>query len=130
MQGNTEAGGDQFDAVVTLPLPPSANGLFHNVHGHGRVRTYQYRRWSDAAGWLIRVARLRAFSGPVSISIRAGRPSRRRDLDNLAKPVLDALVAYGVIVDDSDQIVREIALAWDNTIETEKIVLTVRAVDA
>lgn len=118
---------DERLATVELPMPPSANGLFDNIKGHGRVRTCQYRRWSESAGWLIRGARLRPFIGRVSVSIRAGRPSRRRDLDNLAKPVLDALVACCIIVDDSDRIVREIALAWDDTVETEKIVLTVRS---
>lgn len=40
---------DRGGTVVTLPMPPSADGLFHNVREHGRVRTYQYRRSSEAA---------------------------------------------------------------------------------
>ncbi|WP_423415544.1 RusA family crossover junction endodeoxyribonuclease [Hyphomicrobium sp. B1] len=112
---------------LTLPLPPSANALFANIRGHGRVRTYAYRKWSDVAGWTIRVERPRKFLGPVSIEIRAGIPRRRRDLDNLAKPVIDALVSFDVIVDDSDQIVRAVTLAWDSNVEPEKILLVVRA---
>lgn len=114
---------------ITLPMPPSANGLFANVKGHGRVRTYAYRRWSDATGWLIRSGRIRQISGPVRVEIRAGRPSRRRDLDNLAKPCLDALVEFGVIPDDSDRVVREIILAWDAAVEPENVILSVRAAD-
>jgi Holliday junction resolvase RusA-like endonuclease len=49
--------------------------------------------------------------GDVSVEILIIKPDRRkRDLDNLAKSILDALVLNGVIDDDS--LIQKILLAW------------------
>ena len=99
-----------FEAV--LPFPPSVNGLYTNVPGKGRVRTAAYRRWATAAGWEInRVRRGEPIIGPVSIGIDVRRKDRRkRDLDNLAKGVIDLLVKMGVIADDRQ--VDELHMRW------------------
>ena len=43
------------------------------------------------------------LEGPYSVWIQVRPPDRRkRDLDNLLKPVLDSLTEYEAITDDSD----------------------------
>ena len=85
-----------------LPAPPSANALFV-VRDGKRVKTGQYRKWLfDAAviyrgssGWWGRIPE----ETPLYVLILAAI-DRRRDLDNIIKPLLDSLQKAGVIPDD------------------------------
>ncbi len=77
------------------------------------------RAWEAAAVLAFRrtwAASAAPFQGPVRVVIQATFPARRKaelltphaskpDADNVAKSVLDAMVAAGILVDD--------ALAWD-----------------
>jgi crossover junction endodeoxyribonuclease RusA len=88
---------------VDLPYPPSANSLFFNVQGKGRVKTRRYDDWRKEAAWLISLAKKRRIDGPYGLTVLAGRPDkRRRDLGNLLKAIEDALVHGGAIEDDSE----------------------------
>lgn len=89
---------------IELPWPPSVNASTRNVSGKGRVKTKEYKAWREQAEWLLRVRhkkeRLSTNKG-YSCRIVASRPDRRRrDIDNFIKPVVDALVASGVVPDD------------------------------
>ena len=45
------------EQVLLTPRPPSANALYSNVRGKGRVKTRQYRDWiwpSSEPGWGIK----------------------------------------------------------------------------
>jgi Holliday junction resolvase RusA-like endonuclease len=60
---------------------------------------------------IITPLKLRPIDYPVSVSIYAAPPDRRkRDIDNLAKPILDALTHAGVWVDDS--VVADLFMKW------------------
>ena len=86
---------------VTLPLPPSANKLFANVPGKGRVKTKAYKTWQRNAILSIfaQVRADRRIGGAVGLSICV--PSGMRgDLDNRIKATIDALVASNRIDDD------------------------------
>jgi Holliday junction resolvase RusA-like endonuclease len=89
-------------ARVELPPPPSVNNLFRNVPGVGRVKSSEYKAWLALAAPLL--ARLRpppAYPCGVNLAVVGGPGlSRRRDIDNLVKPVLDAAVAAGVLAAD------------------------------
>ncbi len=86
---------------VKLPLPPSANKLFANVPGKGRVQTRAYKNWRKNAVLSI-FAQVRAdqrIGGPVALSICV--PSGMRGyLDNRLKALIDSLVASNRIDDD------------------------------
>ena len=97
---------------VTLPYPPSLNNMFFNVRGRGRVRSKEYDLWRAAATWALKDASQSGrLAGPYNLTVRVGRRDRRkRDLDNLIKPLNDALVTAGVVRDDSD--CQRIDAAW------------------
>lgn len=103
-------------ASFTLPWPPSANRLWRNVPGKGTLKSAQYRVWiAGAMGAIAAVATQQPcmVKGPFRVSILADRPDRRRrDLDNLAKPILDALTASAIIEDD--HLAASISLAWSD----------------
>lgn len=101
--------------TVTMPAPPSVNGLFANVAGRGRVKTRKYTDWQMQATVAINRDRYasgfsRVWEHPVSVVIEIDRPRIDRDIDNCAKPVLDALVAGGIIKDDTQ--VSALMMCW------------------
>ena len=93
--------------ILTLPWPPSVNRLWRAVKGR-LIVSAEYRDWKELAATKILVQRRQANykplpKGPISIDIGVRCPDkRRRDLDNLIKPALAALVRARVIQDDSD----------------------------
>lgn len=98
--------------TATIPLPPSANRLFANAPGKGRVKTAAYKAWITEAGYILNLAKTaKQIDGPYALSIFAGKPdNRKRDLDNLAKPICDLLKTVGAIVDDS--LCQRIEMEW------------------
>lgn len=98
--------------MIVLPFPPSTNNLFINV-GKRRIRSPRYDGWRSeaiAAIWQQRPAKV---AGPFRLTLTFDRPDNRaRDLDNLAKAPLDALVHTGVI--EGDHLSREITLRWSD----------------
>ncbi len=91
-------------------IPPSVNGLFANVKGKGRVKTAAYTRWRLVAG-----AQLKSVKAPASgveVAILVGRCNVQRDLDNMAKPVLDLIKDLGWIVDDSVKHVSSVTVRY------------------
>ena len=86
---------------LRLMVPPSTNSLFASV-GNRRVKTRNYRDWIELSEYQIckqsPVSKIIAVI-PYSVSI-AVNVNRRRDIDNIAKPVLDLLVAKRIVVDD------------------------------
>lgn len=88
----------------TLPWPPSVNHYWRNFRGR-MVIGARGRAYRHAAIAAIRDQRIPAdgLGGPLSVTLIAFPPDRRRrDLDNLQKALLDAVVAAGVIEDDSN----------------------------
>lgn len=86
---------------ITLPFPISANALYRNVKGVGRVKTERYRTWLQSAGWDVNQARQKPLKGWYRISLTLyENDKRRRDPDNSFKGVSDLLVTHGLIEDD------------------------------
>ena len=94
--------------VFTIPPPPSANNLYANVPGKGRVKTTLYRIWANSAGWQVRqqFGTLPHYDGFVYLDIDL---PRGMDIDNGQKACFDLLQTpkgrrlkhgLGIIVDD------------------------------
>jgi crossover junction endodeoxyribonuclease RusA len=92
-----------MDLQFTLPWPPSVNHYWRNFRGR-MVIGARGRQFRTEALVAIREQRIPAdhLGGPLRVELVANPPDRRRrDLDNLQKALLDAVVAAGVIEDDS-----------------------------
>jgi crossover junction endodeoxyribonuclease RusA len=95
---------------LKLPYPPTANSIWRS----GRRRTYRsekYRAWLSRASWEAKLQCPGKVIGPYELTMRVSRPDKRkRDLDNLLKPISDLLCTIGVIEDDS--LCRRILAEW------------------
>lgn len=109
--------------VVDLSYPPATNNLYANVPGKGRVKTERYAGWLDESGWRIAAQRPGRIVGPFATEITVTRPdNRRRDLDNMLKPVLDCLVRHRVIPDDS--LGQRHTIQWSDDGDGVRVVVT------
>ena len=97
-------------ACILLPYPPSLNSNWRQ--GKGRThKSTKYTLWIVDAGYALNQQRPPHLSPPYIVEIAAGRPDKRkRDLDNLIKPVLDLLTSHGVICDDSE--IEHLTIYW------------------
>jgi crossover junction endodeoxyribonuclease RusA len=85
---------------VELPLPPSTNNLFATVNGK-RVKTKKYRDWLKACeAPLVELKKPEPGLLRVRVEVH-GKVNPQRDLDNMLKPIGDALVANGIIAGDT-----------------------------
>jgi Holliday junction resolvase RusA-like endonuclease len=96
--------GGVMEAIIlpNLPIPPSANALTRNA-GNRRRKTLDYKAWIAQAGWAIQqvpASERRPIAGPYALIIKAERPNRLRDLDNIVKPLNDLLKRHKLITDD------------------------------
>lgn len=107
---------------VTLPYPPTANMMWRHV-GKKVLRSAQYEKWRSACATIIRAeTRGRGIAGPYAMTMLVGRPDRRRrDIDNLIKPVGDVLVLAGAVADDSD--CQGIEARWVDSLEGVRVTL-------
>ena len=92
--------------MLTLPYPPSMNHYWRHFRGR-TVISQEGRRFRENVCALLaagngRGPRKPPAGGRIALMMDAFPPDRRRrDLDNLQKPVLDALEHAGQYEDDS-----------------------------
>jgi crossover junction endodeoxyribonuclease RusA len=88
---------------LTLPYPPSVNHYWRRVGPRTLIsREGRTFRWNVCALLGGGGPRKPPSSGRIALAMDAFPPDhRRRDLDNIQKPVLDALEHAGVYEDDS-----------------------------
>lgn len=87
--------------TLTLPYPPSLNHYWRAVNGRMLI-SKAGREYRQAVGYIVLGTRIRKMDGRLQVSIYVYPPDRRRrDLDNIQKPLLDALEHAGVYDDDS-----------------------------
>lgn len=83
-----------------LPYPPSTNRLWRRARV-GMIKSAEYVAWLLEAGAEARRQQAGKIMGTYKLSITAARPDKRkRDLDNIIKPVSDLLKSIGTIEDD------------------------------
>lgn len=86
----------QFD----LPYPPSVNHYWRRV-GARTLISRQGRIFRESVCSLLALRRLHPLDGWLKVHLQIYPPDRRRrDVDNIQKPVLDALQHAGVYHDD------------------------------
>lgn len=88
--------------MISLPWPPTVNTYYTVARGRKimskRGRVYK----ANAAYELLKQGTETGLKGDICLTIRAYPPDRRkRDLDNILKPILDVLTEYGAYGDDS-----------------------------
>ncbi len=91
-----------------IPTPPSVWSLYAGA-GKNRHRTASYEKWRNDAGWMVKRPQ-EPISVPVSVHIAIKRPSKRNDLDNGCKAVLDLLQHYQII--KNDNLVERLTMCW------------------
>lgn len=85
---------------VGVPWPPSVNHYYTVSRGR-KILSKKGREYKkEAAALLCEQGAPRDLEGRLEVSIDAYPPDRRpRDVDNLLKPILDALQDYGMFND-------------------------------
>jgi crossover junction endodeoxyribonuclease RusA len=114
--------------TLNIPWPPSANRIWRNVNGK-TLKSAEYRQWLSIAALSTRMQRPKPVAGRYRLTVIATRPdNRRRDLDNLLKPVCDLLTTMGLIEDD--HLAQEIRIGWsdEGPVEGGCIVAQIEAV--
>jgi crossover junction endodeoxyribonuclease RusA len=92
---------------LDLPWPPSTNSLYRSVIVRGHTRVLLSKQARDYHAMVRRRAMLDGWPtftdmDRLEVIIHARPPDRRaRDLDNLLKATLDAVVKAGLIPNDS-----------------------------
>lgn len=98
---------------LTVEFPPSVNRLWRAVPGRGVIKSKIYREYMEKNLWIIKQQSTGKITGKYIIAFEASRPDKRkRDLDNLIKPLSDLLVQAGVTEDDS--LCEELSAKWVN----------------
>ena len=87
--------------TLELPFPPSVNTYWRRVNGKTLISA-KGRAYAAQVAWMTRRSARFPAGIRAAVVVEAFMPDRRmRDLDNLFKSLLDALVKAGVLVDDS-----------------------------
>ena len=127
-------GGGGAVRVAITAMPPSANGMRSHFIDGGKVRSVkskEYAAWKQAASWEIAEARPGKIIGPYRLYIAVQRNWRSkcaRDIDNTIKPISDALVAAGVVTDDS--LAEEVSAKWADDLGGPAVVAIICAAEA
>jgi len=103
--------------TITLPIPPSVNQIWR-CQGSKVTKSKTYRNWQASCTMY---ALTNAIPRPrirkavaVEIIVRTGHGWRNtRDIDNIAKPVLDWLVLWGLLSTDNCSVVRSVLITID-----------------
>lgn len=110
-------------AVINLPWPPTVNNYYTIARGRKilskRGRAYK----KEAVILMYRQNVPKGREGIYSLMIYVRPPdNRKRDLDNLLKPLLDSLVDYGALPDDS--MIDDLRIQRFNTIKGGQVSLS------
>lgn len=97
--------------LLEWPIPPSVNHIWRR-HGKSTYLSANYKRWLSQINLCLLMRQEDPIGGSVSVDLEVipGKGWRaNRDLDNIFKPVLDALCRSGLILDDNCSVVRRIS---------------------
>ena len=118
---------NNFTATIT-DLPPSANNLHtHFIRNNKivRVKAKPYDSWRTAAIWELKSQVKGQLEGSYRLTIHAERnwkSKRARDIDNLIKPISDAIVKAGLVQDDS--LAESVSAQWSDIVKGVLVTVT------
>ncbi len=99
------------ELFLTLPFPPSMNTYWRHIAIKGRPRTLISSKGRDYRKTVLGLVCFNgtpAMLGRLAVTLDLYPPDRRkRDVDNFAKSLIDAMVSANIMEDDSqiDQLV-------------------------
>lgn len=113
-------------ATYVLDWPPQANH-YYTVARNRKILSSDGRKYKNDMSLLLSAEK--GFGeARVSVIIRAYPPdNRRRDLDNLLKPTLDALEAGGIFANDSQ--IDELAIVREKVKKDGELVVIVTEIE-
>lgn len=117
--------------IIITDMPPSANGLRKSFIKDGKVVSVKsdgYANWRKGAVAEIVSQAVGKVDGPYRLSIvaqRHWRSKRARDIDNIIKPVSDALVKAGVVQDDS--LAECVTARWEDDLQGHAAIIDIEA---
>ena len=94
---------------IKLPYPPTINTYYRHPHGKTLI-SKKGREYRNMVVGYCMIHRIRPMEGRLKMLILAFPPDRRRrDMDNIQKPLLDALQHGRAFIDDSqiDKLITE-----------------------
>lgn len=103
--------------VFTMPRPPSVNAAYKNLKKGGRAKTEKATTFAFHASVELARQHVRGVTGKVVVTYDVGRIAdrRKRDVGNFEKLLSDALVANGIIEDDSK--IERLSIGWVDGID-------------
>lgn len=105
------AAGHNSGGFLSLPKPPSTNGLYVNKKSGGRHKSERYLTWIRAAKNALRDQPEWRVDGPCVLDLTVQKRGMvREDISNRIKSIEDFLVEQGFIEDDRNVI--EVTARW------------------
>lgn len=110
---------------LTLPYPPSVNSLYATFRGR-RIVSAKGREYKRAVHAICFSEKVKPFGGNVSVVLRAYRPRKIGDIDNVQKAVFDSV--KGSCFNDDRQIVEILAQRFDDA-KNPRIEIEIKEID-
>jgi len=98
-----------------LTIPPSVNKIWRKSRHGGMHRSQNYSKWISLSRITLKTLEVPEWDGPVEVTIviHGGKSWRsNRDIDNVPKGILDAMVLEGILVDDNCEIVQRLIIEY------------------
>lgn len=116
--------------ITIQTMPPSANSMRKSFMKGGKiisVKSDEYAAWKRQAVDEITSQGAGRVDGPYTLAIAAQRhwrSKRARDIDNIIKPISDALVTAGVVSDDS--LAEFVSARWADDLGGRAVVIIIQ----
>lgn len=97
-----------------VAIPPSVNKIWRKSRNGGMHRSQNYARWIAETRLMLNLLEpLQDGTYAVVITIHGGIGWRsNRDIDNVPKGILDAMVLAGILPDDNCEIVQRVHVEY------------------
>lgn len=115
--------------LIEIDWPPLSGNNANRAHGGRIIKLPLARAYERAVGVRLRMLGLAEakMAGPLELGLVLAPPdAKARDIDNLCKPLVDALVRGGLLADDSNRVIRRLVVEWTDPLPDGKVLVTVR----